>query len=136
MYAQYINGIWKELYGNILFSDTIYQTAETLTDEQRREFNVYLIVDTPRPDLDNFHKYGAPTFTILDNEQVKRVYEILEKTQEELDIESAAKASEVEYLRKEAYRNESDPLFFKWQRGEIDKQVWLDKVAEIKDTYK
>lgn len=31
-----------------------------------------------------------------------------------------------------AYRDEADPLFFKFQRGEIDKQVWLDKVAEIK----
>ncbi len=38
-------------------------------------------------------------------------------------------------LRAEAYRNESDPLFFKWQRGEIEQQVWLDKVAEIKTRY-
>jgi hypothetical protein len=35
-------------------------------------------------------------------------------------------------LRANAYKEESDPLFFKWQRNEIDKQVWLDKVAEIK----
>lgn len=33
------------------------------------------------------------------------------------------------------YRNESDPLFFKWQRGEGTQQVWLDKVAEIKARY-
>lgn len=30
------------------------------------------------------------------------------------------------------YRIEADPLFFKVQRGEVDNQVWLDKVAEIK----
>ena len=40
-----------------------------------------------------------------------------------------------EELRAEAYRNESDPLFFKWQRGELDKQVWLDKISEIKARY-
>lgn len=34
--------------------------------------------------------------------------------------------------RADAYRNESDPLFFKWQRGESTEQIWLDKVAEIK----
>lgn len=34
-----------------------------------------------------------------------------------------------------AYRNESDPLFFKWQRGEVLEQEWLDKVAEIKARY-
>lgn len=39
---------------------------------------------------------------------------------------------DVEAMRLAAYRNESDPLFFKWQRGEVEKQVWLDKVAEIK----
>jgi len=48
---------------------------------------------------------------------------------------AAQQELENEYQRLEAYRNESDPLFFKWQRGEIDKQVWLDKVAEIKARY-
>lgn len=48
---------------------------------------------------------------------------------------SAQQQAEKEQLRLEAYRNESDPLFFKWQRGEIEKQVWLDKVEEIKARY-
>ena len=30
---------------------------------------------------------------------------------------------------------EADPLFFKAQRGEVEQQVWLDKVAEIKARY-
>lgn len=34
-----------------------------------------------------------------------------------------------------AYRNESDPLFFKWQRGEGAEQDWKDKVAEIQARY-
>lgn len=35
-------------------------------------------------------------------------------------------------LRAEAYRAESDPLFFKAQRGEATMDEWLAKVAEIK----
>jgi hypothetical protein len=35
-------------------------------------------------------------------------------------------------IRGVLYRIEVDPLFFKVQRGEIDNQIWLDKVAEIK----
>lgn len=31
------------------------------------------------------------------------------------------------------YVNESDPLFFKYQRGEIEKSVWEAKVTEIKN---
>lgn len=53
-------------------------------------------------------------------------------TPEEIALQQEA---ENEQLRAEAYRNESDPLFFKWQRGEIQKQIWLDKVAEIKARY-
>ena len=45
------------------------------------------------------------------------------------------KDAENEQLRLEAYRNESDPLFFKYQRGEVEKKVWVDKVAEIKSRY-
>ena len=37
--------------------------------------------------------------------------------------------------RAEAYKNESDSLFFKAQRQEIPMQEWLDKVNEIKTKY-
>jgi hypothetical protein len=40
-----------------------------------------------------------------------------------------------ESLRLRAYQKESDPLFFKWQRGEVQEQEWKDKVAEIKARY-
>lgn len=33
------------------------------------------------------------------------------------------------------FQNEGDPLFFQWQRGEIEQQVWLDKCAEIRARY-
>jgi hypothetical protein len=41
----------------------------------------------------------------------------------------------MEYLRSKAYVAESDPLYFKWKRGEVTEQQWLDKVAEIKTRY-
>jgi len=37
--------------------------------------------------------------------------------------------------RAEAYKNESDALFFKAQRQEIPMQEWLDKVSAIKTKY-
>jgi hypothetical protein len=37
--------------------------------------------------------------------------------------------------RAEAYKNESDQLFFKAQREEIPMQEWLDKVNEIKTKF-
>ena len=37
--------------------------------------------------------------------------------------------------RRLAYQQEADPLFFKYQRGEVDQQMWLDKISEIKARY-
>ena len=54
-----------------------------------------------------------------------------------VDQAKLAKASiaEQKAARAAAYANESDPLFFKWQRGEITKQEWQDKIAEIRARY-
>jgi hypothetical protein len=40
-----------------------------------------------------------------------------------------------EQNRLAAYRNESDPLFFKAQRGEATMEEWKAKIAEIKLRY-
>jgi hypothetical protein len=40
-----------------------------------------------------------------------------------------------EKLRKTAYLTESDPLFFKAQRGEATMDEWTSKIAEIKARY-
>lgn len=38
-------------------------------------------------------------------------------------------------MRAAAYREESDPLFFKEQRQEVPEGTWLAKVAEIKSRW-
>lgn len=51
-------------------------------------------------------------------------------------VKAAAIAAEkIEANRRAAYIAEADPLFFKSQRGEVEQQVWLDKVAEIKQRF-
>ena len=44
-------------------------------------------------------------------------------------------APDTEALRKAAYREESDPLFFKWQRGEATEAEWIAAVNAIKARY-
>lgn len=57
------------------------------------------------------------------------------KTQEELDSDIAAATAAKKAARAEAYRTESDPLFFKAQRGETTMNEWLAKVEEIKQRF-
>jgi len=58
------------------------------------------------------------------------------KTKEQVETEKKeAELQRVENNRRKAYRNESDPLFLKWQRGEATEQEWLDKIEEIKERF-
>ena len=50
------------------------------------------------------------------------------------EIEAAIKAKAQE-LRRQAYQAEADPLYMRYQRGEAEKQEWLDKVEEIRGRY-
>jgi hypothetical protein len=60
---------------------------------------------------------------------------VRDKTDDELQSEADTRASRIEEQRANAYRNESDPIFFKYQREEATKEEWLDKIAEIKAKY-
>jgi predicted metal-dependent phosphoesterase TrpH len=42
---------------------------------------------------------------------------------------------EIEALRSAAYRTEADPLFFKYQVGEVTKDEWIAKREEIRARY-
>lgn len=44
-------------------------------------------------------------------------------------------ALDLTLAREIAYRCLSDPIFFKWQRGEATEQDWLDAVQAVKDQY-
>jgi len=57
------------------------------------------------------------------------VLQAWESVQEEIEKEN------VESMRRAAYQEEADPLFFEYQRGDSSKQEWLNKIAEIKAKY-
>jgi len=61
-------------------------------------------------------------------------------SQAELDaawpqVQYQQQRDEVETQRKNAYREEADPLYFSYQRGEVTEQEWLDAVDSIRARY-
>jgi hypothetical protein len=61
-------------------------------------------------------------------------------TQTELDaqwpaVEYANQYATVEAERLAAYEQTSDPIFFKWQRGDATEQQWLDAVNAVKNAH-
>jgi hypothetical protein len=99
------------------------------------EYSVYPLTPANQP------VYDSATHRIEENTPVlvegvwTQVWNVIALTAEEIAQQQAEHAAQVEAQRAEAYRTESDPLFFKSQRGEATHQEWLDKVAEIKARY-
>lgn len=98
-----------------------------MSDERLVEWNVYPVAQTEHPQVDYTKNVAEGEPQLIGNKWTQ-IWLVTDKPQTEIDeIETS--------LRAEAYRKESDPLFFKAQRGEIEMQVWIDKVAEIKARY-
>lgn len=106
------------------------------TNETLALFNVFPVVSTGvqhDPTLQVAAQDGC-----VYNEGLQRwetTWTVRSKTADELAAEAAAAVAKADAQRAQAYRTESDPLFFKAQRGEATQQEWLDKVAEIKARY-
>lgn len=50
-------------------------------------------------------------------------------------VEPAKSAEMIQRLKREAYANQSDPLFFEWQAGERTKKDWLDARKAVRDSF-
>jgi len=90
-------------------------------------FDVYECVAVEAPTLTYKNTLAEDTPELIDGVWTQKWIVGNKSADEITGIEKA--------LRAEAYREESDPIFFKAQRGEATNQDWLDKVAEIKARY-
>lgn len=81
--------------------------------------------DLPKPPLGNAWKWENNAWVCIDQAAVDAY--IAQQT-----VEFNADQSK---KRHATYIAESDPIFFRWQRGEATQQEWLDKIAEIDARY-
>ena len=102
-----------------------------ITNKCAEEFGVYPVVPAEYPEVDYTKNVVEETPNLI-NGVWYQDYTVVNATEEEIAQRKLEINIQAEFNRAEAYRNESDPLFFKWQRGEATQQEWLDKVAEIK----
>jgi hypothetical protein len=75
---------------------------------------------------------GEKYENILVHDKSKKLPSKSECEQGIIALQAEWDAKLIDQQRQSAYQTESDPLFFKHQRGEATEQDWLDKVAEIK----
>lgn len=89
MYAVINNGVFeRDAVGAIVWSPNHFQTAESLSVEERTRFNLYLVIDV-QPVLQQTQKWGAHTYTVSGT-NVTRTWNAISKTAAELADEAAA----------------------------------------------
>lgn len=98
-----------------------------LTNSLLEEYNIFIVKETEAPTI-TYKQNLVEDTPINENGVWKQVWKITDKSQEEISLLN-------EQYRKQAYITESDPLFFKWQRGEATQQEWLDKIADISQRF-
>jgi hypothetical protein len=104
------------------------------TNEQLRSFGwlPWRLVEVTSPGNDWI--MTQPTIQITDTEIIEtQTYR--QKTQSEIEQEQNQITENNKAARAVAYKEESDPLFFKSQRGEATVEEWLAKVQEIRGRY-
>ena len=89
-------------------------------------------------DMSEGEKVAAGLIQLKADEKIEGDY-IVKKTKKELYQEGLISKEEynayIDRRRGAAYQQEADPLGMQVMRGDIDRDVWLAKIAEIKQRY-
>ena len=89
-------------------------------------------------DMTEAEKVETGLKVLKDDEKIENG-QIIPKTKKELFDEGKLSKEEynlyIDRLRQAAYNREADPLGMQVLRGDLEKAVWLEKIAEIKNRY-
>ena len=97
-----------------------------------------MIVTKENGTIYNYLTKTVIDFHIENNMQIADVNRLLKKDEDGNyvdDITAEEVEAGYELIRSFMYREITDPMFFKVQRGEIEESEWLNAIQEIKDTY-
>ena len=89
-------------------------------------------------DMSEAEKVAAGLIQLKADEKISGNYIIKKSEKEQYDAGLISKEEYNAYIdrqREASYRQEADPLGMQALRGDIDKSVWLEKIAEIKQHY-
>lgn len=90
------------------------------------------LVEVSSPGAD----WAATTSTVeIKSTEIVETQAYRQKTQAEKEEEIRQQQEANKRARALAYKEESDPLFFKSERGETTRDEWLAKVEEIRNRY-
>jgi hypothetical protein len=106
-----------------------------MTGFDASEFNCHPVQDTAPPSHDPITENLTEQTPVQIDGVWTQVWLVSAATPEEIEQRREDALATIRSQRAEAYREESDPLFFKAERGEGTKADWEAKVEEIRSRY-
>lgn len=103
----------------------------TLSDEERAKHGWYPCIEVNAQYNPTTQIRSPATFELKDG-IVTATYTVWDKPESQIFAEALTEAKN---QREAAYQQESDPIFFKAQRGEAELSEWEAKVQEIRDRF-
>lgn len=90
------------------------------------------VIETVVPEYNHeTHSVGSEYMPDIDAKTYTQVWSVNPIPEPSIEEYNA----QMQQLRAEAYKTESDPLALKYLRDECTKQDWLDKITEIRNRY-
>lgn len=139
----------KNIQANIgddirMYSDIQAGTKKPLTQLVREglvlvpEGKKLNVSGTDFEDMSEAEKVAAGLIQLKPDEKIEGEHIVKKTKKEQYDaglISKEAYNTYIDRLRGAAYQQEADPLGMQVMRGDIDKDVWLAKIEEIKQRY-
>lgn len=121
--------------GNLIEDNPSTSFPEGMPEERLAEWGVFPVKQVESPSYDGITETLTEELPIKIKNEWVQSWTVSSASNEEISNRKLELNREAESNRAYAYRTESDPLFFKWQRDESTKEEWLAKVEEIKQRY-
>lgn len=133
MHIKIKNGVPKKYSIRQLLSDNPQVSfPKDIPNITLNAYDVYILKETIFPQYNPLTHRVEESIPENINGQWTQVWNVIPLSEEEIAQKKEEHNKLMERQRQSSFQQEADPLFFQWQRGEIEQQVYLEKVEEIR----
>jgi len=105
---------------------------DIMTPENLVDYGAFVFVESDIPQYDNMTHKVVENDPIIEGEVYVQTWQVLPLTEQEKSDMIKKLGDEIKEKRRKAYQRYSDPLYFKWKRGDGTEQEYLNRIEAIK----
>ena len=136
MFIRLTNGI-PETYtiGQLRRDNPQTSFPKDIPADMLASYDVYPVKRVPAPEYDSLTQNLVYAGIFEIGGVWTQVWDVVSASDSEIEQRKTDQIESIKQQRAEAYTEETDPLFFKAQRGEATIEEWSAKIEEIRNRY-